>query len=299
MVCSSDEFMNNPLALLRCLTCTALLLLGAAVRGQSATAKPITLTRTDHWLIISGPQLPGEVRINYLEAYCRPGSTDADWVKHTVIPHKNEFISLSADRTKLRLRDTLADGVIVEHTITAGRDSVDFRLQAHNPTSRTSEAHWAQPCVRLSAFMGFDEKSAGNATDYLPHSFIFLNGQLTRMPTSDWATQARYVPGQVWCPAHVPRSDVNPRPLSALMPSNGLIGAFSADEKLIFATAWEPYQELFQGVARCLHSDFRLGGLHPGERKEIRGKIYLVPADVPKLLKRYAKDFPEHRRVAK
>ena len=43
----------------------------------------------------------------------------------------------------------------------------------------------------------------------------------------------------------------------------------------------------------CLHSDFRLGGLKSGETKEIRGKIYLVPNDVEKLVKRYEKDFPE------
>jgi hypothetical protein len=53
---------------------------------------------------------------------------------------------------------------------------------------------------------------------------------------------------------------------------------------------------LFQGVARCLHSDFRLGGLQPGETKTIRGKIYIVPNDVPKLLQRYGRDFPEHVR---
>ena len=87
---------------------------------------------------------------------------------------------------------------------------------------------------------------------------------------------------------------MNPRPLSKVVPSNGLIGCFSADEKLIYASAWEPYQELFQGVARCLHSDFRLGGLAPRESKKIRGKMYLVPADVDALLARYAKDFPEH-----
>ena len=265
----------------------------------SAAEKTLTLARTNHWLIIRGPQLPGEIRINYLEAYCRAGSTDADWVKHTVISHKNELVSLSKDAKVLRLKDTLADGVTVDHTITARDDEVEFVLKAHNPATTPSEAHWAQPCVRLSALMGFDEKTAGNATDYLPRCFIFLDGKLARMPTRDWATQARYVPGQTWCPAHVPRTDVNPRPLSPLVPDNGLIGAFSADEKMIFATAWEPYQELFQGVARCLHSDFRLGGLGPGERKEIRGKIYLVTADVPALLKRYEKDFPAHRRPAK
>lgn len=276
----------------------SLLLLTVALGAASLPAAPVrtlTLARTNHWLIIRGPHLPGEIRINYLEAYCRAGSTDADWVKHTVVPHTNEFVSLSADTKTLRLKDTLADGVTVEHLIIARDDEVEFRLTAHNPGTTRSEAHWAQPCVRLSAFMGFDEKSAGNATDYLPRCFIFLNGKLTRLPTRDWATQARYVPGQVWCPVPVPRTDVNPRPLSPLVPDHGLIGAFSANEKMIFATAWEPYQELFQGVARCLHSDFRLGGLKPGERKEIRGKIYLVPADVTALLKRYAQDFPEQQ----
>ena len=66
------------------------------------------------------------------------------------------------------------------------------------------------------------------------------------------------------------------------------------DGKLIYASAWEPCQELFQGVARCLRSDFRLGGLPPGDRIKIRGKMYLVPADPDARLARYARDFPEH-----
>ena len=107
------------------------------------------------------------------------------------------------------------------------------------------------------------------------------------------------MPGQVWCPKNVDRNDVNPRPLSPDVPSNGLIGCFSADDKMILASAWEPYQELFQGVIVCLHSDFRIGGLKPGETKQIRGKIYLVDADVEKLVKKYRKDFPEHVTPAK
>ena len=111
------------------------------------------------------------------------------------------------------------------------------------------------------------------------------------MPTPQWATKARYIPGQTWAAFGVPRADVNPRPLSPLVPSNGLIGCFSADEKVIWATAWSPYQELFQGVARCLHSDLRIGGLAPGETKKIRGKIYVIPTDIPALLARYDRDF--------
>jgi len=40
----------------------------------------------------------------------------------------------------------------------------------------------------------------------------------------------------------------------------------------------------------------RIGGLDPGETKEIRGKIYIVDADVPALVKRYEHDFPEQAR---
>lgn len=260
-------------------------------------AAGLTLARDGHWLVIKSDQIPsGEIRINYLEAYCRANSTDADWVKHTVIRHTNKVVSLSDDKKVLKLLDTLADGVTVDHNIIARNDTVEFLLLARNPTAKRSAAHWAQPCVRLAAFTGFDPSlSKGDLNDYLPKCFVFLDGKLKRMPTREWATQARYTPGQVWAAPGVPRTDVNPRPLSKLTASNGLIGCFSADEKLVFVTAWEPYQELFQGVGRCLHSDFRLGGLQPGETKSIRGKIYIVSNDVPALLMRYEKDFPEHR----
>jgi hypothetical protein len=194
------------------------------------------------------------------------------------------------------MRDTLEDGVVVDHTITAAADEIDFRLLAHNPTPKRSEAHWAQPCVRLGDFTGFGGAQTKSDYAYVPKCFIFLDGKLQYLPTAIWATQARYTPGQVWCPKNVPRTDVNPRPLNPQVPSNGLIGCFSGDDKMIWASAWEPYQELFQGVARCLHSDFRLGGLQPGERKQIRGKIYIVSNDVSALLKRYQNDFPEQSR---
>jgi hypothetical protein len=144
----------------------------------------------------------------------------------------------------------------------------------------------------VGPFTGF----AGNKDKYayIKKCFIFLDGKLSTLPTKNWAVKARYIPGQVWCPAHVPRDDVNPRPLSKDVPSNGLMGCFSADDRLILATAWEPYQELFQGVIMCIHSDFRIGGLEPGEARKIRGKIYIAPNDVKALLKRYRKDFPEH-----
>jgi hypothetical protein len=249
---------------------------------------PLKLHWEKNYLTISGPQVPGgEIKIHYLEAYCRDGSTNADWVQHTKIPHQTELLEAGADGTLIRLQCTVSDGLRVTHEIRSTPDEVDFRITAHNPTDVRSLAHWAQPCIRLDKFTGANQQT------YLQKSFVFLDGELSRMPTRDWATEARYVPGQVWCPQGVDRNDVNPRPLSPLVPSNGLIGCFSADESMLFATAFEPYQELFQGVIVCLHSDFRLGGLQPGEAKQVRGKIYIVPNNVPALLQRYAADFPK------
>jgi hypothetical protein len=266
------------------------------VPSVAAAAEPaagLALAWEKNMLTIRGAALPGgELKVWYLEAFCRPGSTDREW-KETVIPHKTALVEADPAGRWLKLKSTLADGVTVDHDIRAGVDDVTFLLTAANPTDRRSEAAWAQPCIRVDRFTGVPVKR--DSEEYLARSFIFLDGRLTRMPTQPWATRARYIPGQVWCPADVNRNDVNPRPLNTLVPSNGLIGCFSADETMIMATAWQPYQELFQGVIVCLHSDFRIGGLEPGETKRIRGKIYLVKNDVAALLKRYEADFPEQR----
>ena len=147
--------------------------------------------------------------------------------------------------------------------------------------------------MRVGEFTGLGDPNNPATYRYLAKSFIFLDGQLETMPTRDWATHARYVPGQVWRAPDVPAKDVNPRPLNPHIPSNGLIGCFSGDNQQLMATAFYPWHELFQGVITCLHSDFHIGGLAPGESKTIRGKIYILPNDVPQLLARYAQDFPE------
>jgi hypothetical protein len=286
------------------------------VRTEIYAAEPpgLTLSWEKNYLTIRGDKLPGrEMKIQYLEAYCRPGSTNREWGQ-TVIGHSTELVSTSGDGKVVKLKCLLKDGVTVQHTITASDDEVDFQLVAHNPTHEPSLADWAQPCIRVGEFTGLDK------FQYVSKSFVFIDGRLMRMPLvvdgkvvsppasaanamkdpiipfEKWSMKARYVPGQVWCPKGVDRNDVNPRPLSDVVPSNGLIGCYSADETMVMATAFEPYQELFQGVAHCVHSDFRIGGLKPGETKPIRGKIYFVKSDIPSLLKRYEHDFPEHVR---
>lgn len=277
---------------MRILSCVAFIFcLFAAALAVAAEPQPLTIDWEKNYLTIRG-DFPGrEISILYLEAYCRAGSTDRDWGE-TVIKHTAELVKKSDDGRVIQLRDKLVDGVVVEHVITAGVDEIDFRLVAHNPTDKPSEAHWAQPCMRVDKFTGTTTDDArALVPDYAKKCFLFIDGKLARLPTQPWAEQARYVPGQVYAPKHVDRNDVNPRPLSKLVPSNGLCGCYSADEKTILAVAWDPYQEIFQGVISCMHCDFRLGGLKPGETKKIHGKVYIVPADVEKLLARYEKDF--------
>lgn len=286
-----------PLALVLC----GLLALAATRASADDQDGRLTIRWKDNYLSIAGKDVPGgDVQVLYLEAYCRPGSTDRDWGE-TVIGHKTELIwAEPADAPRvIRLRDTLRDGVTVEHAITARADEVDFRLAAHNPTAAASETHWAQPCIRLDKFTGTDPAKARDLhPPYIHKCFLFIDGKLTRLPTEPWATRARYTPGQVYAAPGVDRNDVNPRPLSKLVPSSGLCGCFSADGKRVLAVAWEPYQEIFQGVITCLHSDFRIGGLAPGETKHIRGKIYITAADVDALVRRYGRDFPQQAKRA-
>lgn len=272
----------------RLLTCSALIIVMSASTLPADAPALAQLSWNKNMLKISGDRLPGKViSVWYIEAYCRPGSTDREWQK-TTIGHNTKLLEAAKDGSWLKLRCILSDGVTINHTISVVSDGVEFRIEAHNPTKTASLAHWAQPCIRVDRFTGKTQKT------YLPKSFVFLDNKLATMPTRNWAAKARYVPGQVWCPKHVDRNDVNPRPLSKEIPSNGLIGCFSGDDKMILASAWEPYQELFQGVIVCIHSDFRIGGLNPDETKTIRGKLYLVKNDVEKLLKKYRKEFPEH-----
>ena len=269
-------------------------LIAASVFCVAAAAEPFQLDWKDGMLTISKPGMPGGfVEVWYIEAFCRSDAHDAEW-SDTVIPHDSILVKRSDDGNHLELRSLLENNVAVEHEITAEEDAVSFRVHIYNPTLDYAEVHWAQPCIRVGPFTGTHDPENTSTYEYLPKSFVFIDNELTRMPTPTWATEARYTPGQVWRAPHVDGKDVNPRPLNPDVPSNGLIGCFSENEDWILATAWEPYHELFQGVITCLHSDFHIGGLKPRERKNIRGAIYIFQGDEAQLLEKYRSDFPEH-----
>src|SRR5881227_1722987 len=94
----------------------ALLLMGgflSTARGDDD--RTMRVAWKDNYLTISGPDLPGrEMKIHYIEAYCRPGATDRKW-EQTTIGHTTRLVSAAADGHSLVLECTLKDGVKVRH----------------------------------------------------------------------------------------------------------------------------------------------------------------------------------------
>lgn len=239
----------------------------------------------DNTLTISGKNLPGErMNILYLEAFCKTGSTNREW-DSTTIPHKTELLSAEDNDKHIKLTSIVQPNIEVLHDIRAGKDEVEFNLVLHNKGDKFVDIDWFQPCIRVNEFTNRKQE------DYIPRCFIFTDAGLTTLDKTRRTEEGFYKGGQSYIPPGINLKDVNPRPISLDQPVNGLIGCFSDDNKYIMATAWDHYQELFQGIFVCIHSDPRIGGLKAGEVKKLRGKLYFVKNDPNELLKRYKKDF--------
>jgi hypothetical protein len=260
----------------------SVLFLAGCAAPQLRKAPPLQIAWDKNILTVSGDFPGGKIETLYLEAYCRAGARDRAW-KETVLPHTTEM--LSGDGVSITLLDKVAGGVEVTHRITAGRGEIDFQVQAVNRGSGYVDAQWVQPCVRVGPFTGCDKST------YVRRSFIFINEKRVFLDQARRSEEAIYKGGQLYIPPEINRADCNPRPHSPDVPSNRLIGCVSQNNQWLWATAWEPTQELFQGVILCLHNDFRLGGLSPGETKKARGKMYIMENDVDLLLARYHRDF--------
>lgn len=283
----------------------------------STKENKIRLEWDEEYLSISNSRLDSSIKVHYLEAFVRSGSTNQDWVK-SVIPHRTKLISKTKDGTSLHLRSELPyitetyiksfpsinnaesksrmaspnPTVVVDHYISADVDEVTFQLSMQNLGSEDIDVLWAAPCIRVGEFTGRGLKWY-KEDHYLDACFIFIDGKLTTLDETPRSSKGFYTLGQNYAPVEINRNNLDPRPTSSAMPSNGLIGCYSADGSILMATAWKPYQLLFQGIATCIHSDFRIGGLKPGESKTVHGKIYIMNNDVEELLRRYNNDFGE------
>jgi len=265
----------------------------SVMQGASTHPRELTglcLEWRPPFLTITGDFPGGKIDMHYVEAYCQSGSSKQNW-EDTTIRRGVSRPTKAASSKQLWMRDTLENGVIVDHSIRAETDSVVFTVDASNPTKQSVDVQWSTACVRVRTFTQADYKDGKlSIPPYARKCFIFLEGQLARMPIEPWATEARYKPGQVFRSPNVDLEDLNPRPLNESIPSNGLVGCFSADEKHIVAMAWQPFHQVAQNIHTCIHSDLHIGGLKPGESKQIRGRLYIVDADVNNLLARYERD---------
>src|SRR5438132_514857 len=80
-----------------------------------AAGDPLRISWDRSILTLSADHLPGrDLKIHYIEAYCRPGSTNRKW-DQTTIGHTTRLVSLSEEQTHLILECTLRDGVVVRH----------------------------------------------------------------------------------------------------------------------------------------------------------------------------------------
>lgn len=205
---------------------------------------------------------------------------------------KTALISTHHDGKRLRFLTRVQPSVEVLHEVRADGDEVEFDFKLTNKGTDPVDLNWFQPaCIRVDRFTG------RNQSNYIARSFVFTERGLTTLDQTKRTEDALYRGGQVYVPKGINLADVNPRPLCGDQPVNGLIGCFSADDRWLMATAWDKTHELFEGVYVCRHADPHVGGLPPGETKEIRGKLYLMKNDVKALLKRYERDFREVRQA--
>jgi hypothetical protein len=250
------------------------------------SASSLEIAWTNNLLTVTGAKLPGgKLDIWYLEAFCRSGAHHRD-CRQTTLPHRTALLTNEGNRV-LRFQTTVQPEIEVNHVVTAGDDELDIRFTMTNRGTEHVDAQWFQPaCIRVERFTGRVQ------SNYTARSFIFTERGLTTLDQTRRTEHALYRGGQVYVMPGVSTNDANPRPLSLDRPANVLIGCFSADGRHLLATASDQTHELFEGVYVCLHSDPRIGGLNPGEAKTIRAKVYVLPNDVPALLKRYENDFP-------
>jgi hypothetical protein len=266
--------------------------LGVLVVPFFACAEPLlSISWTNNLLTVRGPGLPGgKLEIWYLEAFCRSGAWNREW-RQTTLPHKTTLTRTDPSEQRLEFLTLVEPGIEVRHEIKAGTDELDLQFEFTNTGTSTVDLQWFEPaCIRVAEYTGCTQ------SNYTSRSFIFTANGLTTLDHLRRTTNALYLGGQLYLPEAVLPADANPRPICRDHPINGLIGCFSADNRWLLATASDHTHELFEGVYVCLHSDPRLDGIGPGERKRRHSKIYLLPNDPAALLARYQRDFPNAKR---
>ena len=177
----------------------------ACVTAGCTVGNHLRLDWGDEVLVISGSRLAVPVKVEYLEAFVRSGSTNQHW-RESKIPHRTTLIAQAKDRSSLVLRSELPLGpesgpastdppVVVEHYITAGADEVSFLVTARNRGTEVVDVLWAQPCISVGEFTGRGLKWY-EEDHYLDACFIFLDGKLTTLDETPRHQSGSTLPGK-------------------------------------------------------------------------------------------------------
>lgn len=276
---------HSPAAVVRLLGRVLALVL--ALAGVARADGPARLSWTNNLLHVVDPRIPGgSVDVFYLEAFCLPGGHERPW-SQTRVPHHTELLSTNRTGTRLEFRTLVGTNVEVLHRVRSVVDGVEMTFRLRNLGASRWDVEWFQPaCVRVDRFTGRDQ--AG----YTGRSFVFTGAGRTWLDQVRRTTNAPYAGGQVYLPPWVPPADANPRPIALDRVTNGIIGCVSGDSAWLLALASSRTFELFEGVYVCLHSDPWIGGLAPGEVRNLRQMLYIVPNNPERLLQLYRRDFP-------
>src|SRR6185369_9948127 len=111
-----------------------------AVIGKSKDSLHITWEHNK--LTIWGDNLRGKkINIEYLEAFCKTGSTNRLW-DETKIPHETRLVSTDDNNQHITLKTIVQPDIEIKHDIRARKDEVEFNLVVRNKGDKNIDIDW-------------------------------------------------------------------------------------------------------------------------------------------------------------
>ena len=123
----------------------AMILVRSMTRPAAQAARQLTISWDKTYLTIRGDFPGNEISILYLEPIAAQAQSTVSGGKR--IKHTTQLVWNSEDGRVIKLHDEPADGVVVDHTITAGVDDIDFQ---HYPASSVLRVRASWASVRWS-----------------------------------------------------------------------------------------------------------------------------------------------------
>ena len=119
-------------------------------------------------------------------------------LEQTVIPHKTELV----DRPPTAGSSGCGRGwKTASWSITRSAPAAMRSISGSSRPTRPrveSQAHWAQPCIRVNRYAGTKAEHGSEA--YLPRCFIYVDGRPVRMPTKPGPARPSTRPGRSGVP---------------------------------------------------------------------------------------------------